>query len=368
MRVNRILALGGVAGLAIVAGVAAGSSGPDDEPRAPRASAPKTEAVRCDRVAAPSGSDRADGTRSHPYAGAARLVRSLRAGQTGCLRAGTYRIAPELAFRRAGTQSAPITLRSWPGERATLAGGTVVVRPGATHVVVSHLDIDGSERDDVTVWLMGDDATIADNDITNHTTGLSCIFIGAGQPRDPATQRAQIRRNRITDCGTDAHRDHDHGIYAAQSRDAVIADNLLTGSDGWGVQLYPQAVGTQVLRNTIARNGGGVIIAGNRSVASAGNVVQRNVISDPREQQLVQSYWDGPEGHGNVVQRNCFGRAPRGQSTGTGFSLDQNLVAAPAYRAPGRGDYRLGAGSGCSAVIGSPPDPGAPNSVARGPR
>ena len=324
--------------------------------------------MRCDRVAAPSGSDRADGTRSEPFASASRLVRSLRSGETGCLRAGTYRIAPELTFRRAGTAGAPITLRNWPGERATLEGGTVVVRPQAEHVVVSGLRIDGSDHPDVTIWVLGDDATIADNDITNRTTGLSCVFIGSGQWRDPATQRTQIRRNRITDCGTDAHDDHDHGIYAAQSKDAVIADNLLTGSDGWGVQLYPRAVGAHVLRNTIARNGGGVIFAGNHSVASSGNVVERNVLSDPRDAMLVQSYWEGPSGTGNVARRNCFGRAPKGQSTGSGFSMDQNLVAAPAYRAPDEGDYALGAQTGCSAVIGSPPNPGAPTSVTGGPR
>ena len=134
------------------------------------------------------------------------------------------------------------------------------------------------------------------------------------------------------------------------------------------MQLYPHAVRARVLRNTIARNGGGVIFAGNHSVASSGNVVERNVLSDPRDAMLVQSYWEGPSGTGNVARRNCFGRAPHGQSTGSGFSMDQNLVAAPAYRAAGDGDYELGAQSGCSAVIGSPPAPGAPASVTRGPR
>lgn len=368
IHVRRFLVVGGVAGIALVAGVAAGSSGPSDKPPAPRVAATAAEPVHCDRVAAPSGSDRAEGTRARPFASAARLVGSLHAGQTGCLRAGTYRIAPELKFRRAGTADAPITLRSWPGERATLEGGTVVVRPEATHVVVSGLRIDGSNHPDVTIWVLGDDATLADNDITNRTTGLSCVFIGSGNWRKPPTLRTQIRRNRITDCGSDAHDDHDHGIYAAQSQDAVVADNLLTGSDGWGVQLYPHALGARVLRNTIARNGGGVIFAGNHSVASSGNVVERNVLSDPRDAMLVQSYWEGPSGTGNVARRNCFGRAANGQSTGSGFSMDQNLIAAPAYRSAGDGNYELGAQTGCSAVIGSPPDPGAPASVTRGPR
>jgi hypothetical protein len=367
-----LIAACGLAAAALAAGVAAGSSehvddGPSQRP-APAAPRADAAAARCDRVASTSGSDRAPGTRRRPYATPATLVRSLRAGQTGCLRGGSYGIAPMLVFRRSGEPGRPIELRSWPGERATLTGGTVTVNRGADHVVVSGLTIDGTQRDDVTVWVIGDDATISDNDITNRTKGLSCIFIGNSRWQNPPTLRTQIRRNRITDCGTDAHNDHDHGIYAAQARDAVIADNLLTGSDGWGVQLYPEAVGVRVLRNTIVGNGGGVIFAGNHSVASANNVVERNVISDARDEQLVQSYWDGPRGAGNVARRNCFGPAPHGRTSGPGFGLAQNVVAAPGYVAPARGDYRLGANSGCDAVIGSPPAPGAPASVTRGRR
>ena len=55
----------------------------------------------CDRVAAPSGSDAAAGTESAPYATAQKLADSLSAGQTGCLRAGTYRQASGRAVRAA---------------------------------------------------------------------------------------------------------------------------------------------------------------------------------------------------------------------------------------------------------------------------
>ena len=83
-----------------------------------------------------------------------RAARPLAAtpGETGCLRAGTYRIAPELTFRRAGTAEAPITLRSWPGERATLAGGTVVVRPEADargRLWAEHRRLEPPRRDDL---------------------------------------------------------------------------------------------------------------------------------------------------------------------------------------------------------------------------
>ena len=364
-RVLLVLALVAAAGSIAVVAVADGTSTEQPTPRAPRA---QSAAVRCDRVAAPSGSDGAAGTEGRPFATAARLVRSLRAGDTGCLRAGTYRIAPMLEFHRAGTAEAPITLRSYPGERATLAGGTVTILQGADHVQIAGLTIDGSGRNDVTVWILGADAVLRDSTVTNRTRGLSCVFLGAGSARQPPALRSQIRRNRIEACGNDAHGDKDHGVYAAQARDAVIADNLLRGSDGWGVQLYPSAQHVRVIRNTIVGNGGGVIFGGNSRQASSNNVVERNVITDARETQLVQSYWEGPVGRGNVARRNCFGHAPHGATSGDAFRLEENVTASPLYIAPSRGDFRLGEGTGCSAVIGSPPAPGAPASVARGTR
>src|ERR687898_401251 len=81
--------------------------------------------ARCSRYAAPSGSDRGPGTRKRPFASPQRLVESLRPGQTGCLRGGVYDETDDgyiLRFERAGRPSAPITVRSHPGERARLVG------------------------------------------------------------------------------------------------------------------------------------------------------------------------------------------------------------------------------------------------------
>src|SRR5918997_3911694 len=50
----------------------------------------RAQSVECDRYAAQTGSDSNSGTYSAPYKTAEKLVRSLSAGQTGCLRGGTY--------------------------------------------------------------------------------------------------------------------------------------------------------------------------------------------------------------------------------------------------------------------------------------
>ena len=78
---------------------------------------PASAAGDCTKVAAPTGSDDAAGTPDAPFRTAQALAYSLRAGDVGCLRAGTYHENVELTER--GTASAPIVLQSYPGERAT---------------------------------------------------------------------------------------------------------------------------------------------------------------------------------------------------------------------------------------------------------
>src|SRR5687768_14918641 len=98
---------------------------------------PVAQAADCTRFAAPTGSDSALGTLASPLRSAQKLVDSLAAGQTGCLRAGTY---AGVSFTRSGSVSAPITLRSHPGERARLYG-SVTVR--SNWVTLSELDVEG---------------------------------------------------------------------------------------------------------------------------------------------------------------------------------------------------------------------------------
>ena len=80
--------------------------------------APVLAANPCDHVASP-GTDTAQ-----------QLLDSLRPGETGCLRGGTYRSSRGyvLNARRGGAPGAPITLRSFPGERARLVG-IIDIRP-----------------------------------------------------------------------------------------------------------------------------------------------------------------------------------------------------------------------------------------------
>src|SRR5690349_24887022 len=70
----------------------------------------------CNKVAAPNGSDNAAGNEDAPFRTAQVLADSLTPGQTGCLRGGTY--SEDLTIRQGGNAGAPVTIRSFPGERA----------------------------------------------------------------------------------------------------------------------------------------------------------------------------------------------------------------------------------------------------------
>src|SRR6266568_4222192 len=74
----------------------------------------------CTLYASPSGSDSARGTIEAPFATIQHLANSLAAGQTGCARGGTY--TQDVTVGHGGSAGGPLTITSYPGERATLVG------------------------------------------------------------------------------------------------------------------------------------------------------------------------------------------------------------------------------------------------------
>lgn len=309
----------------------------------------------CDRFAAPGGSDADPGTEARPYRSAKRLSESLRVGETGCLRAGTYpadRGDFVAEFERAGRPGAPITLRSAPGERARLVG-IVYVESGADHVHIAGLDIVGTGVQN-TIKVYADDTVIEDNDITNRMRGDSCMILGSSS--GGRARRTVVRRNTFHDCGAMAHDNHDHSIYAADVESARIVDNTFFNSAAYTIQLYPNADRSTVARNVIDGGPdtvrGGIVIGGDSRSTSDYNVVERNVITHAATYS-VTGFWERRVGAGNVARKNCSWSAGDDAILAEGFRARRNVTADPLFRDPARGDYRLGVGSGCSGVIGA---------------
>lgn len=305
----------------------------------------------CDRLASP-------GSRA-----VQRLVDSLRPGQVGCLRQGTYR--GPVTIRRSGEPGRPITLQPRPGARARLVGALTVTRRAA-HVVIRRLYLDGSRRPGVPSPIVnGRKIRFLENDVTNAHTAI-CFALG--NPRFGVARDVTIQRNRIHECGQLPATNLEQGIYVAVARGTRIVGNWIYENADQGVQLYPDARGTYVAGNVIDGNGEGIIFGGLRRVAASDNLVQGNVISNSRIRNNVEWHFEGTVGTGNVVRRNCIGGgAGDGDGDGgvmqpvIGFRLVDNVLAQPEFRSPG--DYRLRPGSACARVLA-----GATSRVAGPPR
>jgi copper-binding protein NosD len=158
----------------------------------------------------------------------------------------------------------------------------------------------------------------------------------------------------IHQCGNTADGNQDHAIYADNSVNAVIDNNVIWGAAAYAVHLYQNSQGSQITHNVIVGNGYGVIFAGSDLHHSSGNVVSDNIIANSTAGYDVSSYWGGTVGSGNVLKGNCLAGGRRGQITTvkTGFAASGNVTATPGFVNAAAHNYRLGSGSPCLSVVG----------------
>jgi len=323
--------------VAVVAIVGTDGTGSRDRSGAAEAALPRGA---CDKVASPRGSNTNRGTAAKPYATVGKLANSLRAGETGCLRAGDYR--GRVTIRKGGARGAPTTIRSAPGERATVLG-RLHVDNRANHVVIRHLFLDGRNRAKLpSPTVNGNNAVFRDNDVTTRDTTI-CFLLGSEEYG--RARRTVIERNRIHNCGELPPTNHHHGIYVEASYGARITDNWIYDNADRGVQLFPDAQRTYVARNVIDGNGEGVVF----SRKSANNVVENNAISNPVVRYNIEDY--ELSGSGNVARRNCVWSARHpdkaGIQPGIEVQMVENVVSEPAYLSREDKDFRLRPDSPC---------------------
>jgi len=344
------IAVAALAALAVVAGLVAfwPSSSARDRP------ADQGQGM-CDRFAATDGDDDGAGTLERPFGTPERLLRSLRPGEMGCLRGGTYRPAAESLFHfDRGGGKIPITLASYPGERARLLGNVQVSRL-ARGLVLARLEIEGTGGAN-SLKIYAEDVVVEDSDLTNHGRGESCMILGSSSGEGQA-RRVIVRRNRFHDCGSSANENKDHGIYAQNVVDSRIIGNVFWNSAAYAIQLYPNAEGTLVAHNVIDGDvlsiRGGILFGGDSSHVSTNNVVEHNVIAYTATAGFTSS-WASSVGKGNVARLNCLWALGGGEAdlTDGGFTVHSNIHADPRFVDRNRRDYRLGAGSGCRDVVG----------------
>ena len=297
--------------------------------------------VNCDRVASPLGSNSDSGTASNPYLTVEKLLSSLKSGQTGCLRAGVYQ--RDVEVKRGGSFSSPITVTSYPGERATVLG-RLYVNDHASNVVLSQLNLDGYNRARLpSPTVNGDNVVFRDNDITNRNTSI-CFLLGS---REYGRARGTlIERNRIHNCGQLPQTNHHHGIYVEAADNVRITENWIYDNADRGVQLFPDAQNTYVARNVIDGNGQGLVV----SRTSSRSIVENNIISNSIARYNLEDFdLVGPY---NVARRNCLWSTrhpgnPGGIQPALAYPAIESIIVDPGFVNRAAKDFRVLPGSPC---------------------
>ncbi len=313
------------------------------------------QAATCDFVASPSGSDAAAGSEAAPLQTASELVSRLAPGQAGCLRAGSYVLTSSLRLTEPGT-----TLRSYPGERATVSG-RVRIEATAVGATLEGLMLDGRNPEGLSPLIHASGAVVRDNEITNFHTHI-CIAVDR-YPGAETPTGVVIENNRIHDCGRLPATNYDHGVYVSRAIGTVIRGNWIYDNADRGVQLYSQAQESVVTGNVIDGNGQGVLFGGEQTNPSSNNVVENNVISNSVLRDNVESTWGGQPGTGNVVRNNCIGGGGYDEGDGgilaaaqPGFVSVANSIGTPKFVDRANGNLTLVPGSPCGGVakVGEP--------------
>ncbi len=306
----------------------------------------------CTLYAAQGGSDNAPGTLAQPFASVQRLANALTAGQTGCVRGGAY--TQDVTITHTGSASAPITITSYPGERATLTG-RLWVHQGADYVTVSNMNLNGRNANELpSPNINAAHTTFTGNDVTNENTAI-CFDIGSDTTYGRATNTT-IQGNRIHQCGKLPAANHDHGIYVESSTGATIVENVIYGNADRGIQLYPDAQQTTIEHNIIDSNGEGIIFSGDFGLASSNNTIANNLITNATLRYNIESWYPegNPIGQNNTVQHNCLWGGTKGtiQTLQTGFTATNNTTTTnPEYANPTTGDYRINSTSPCATLL-----------------
>ena len=332
---------------------------------APQASA----ATNCDRVASPSGSDSNSGLVTSPFRTVQKLDNTLRSGETGCLRGGSYgNSRTETRF-----STPDVTIRSYPGERAVVRGWPYVDGRGTT---LSHLNFDlnnvghttshcahsgGRTPSAYSLQIEASDVTIEYDNVYQNDVPLTQRSVGIGVSWNVPASGVVIRYNRIHDVGWCPV--EDHAVYLDHVSGAQVYDNWMYDlPGGTGVELWSTTTNARIYSNVIDQAASGITLgccAASGEAPSNGNLIEHNLVTNtvgvryanldplpatgPDRGETIWTYWSGRPGGGNVYRDNLAycssGVSHCGTSPGTtaGLAYVGNVVANPRFADP---DYK----------------------------
>jgi chitodextrinase len=266
------------------------------------------------------------------------FVNGLSPGAVGCVHGGSYGCGPFTDncwthLTASGTAAAPITIKSYPGETATIGGYTGV---DSSYLVLTQLRFDISATNGTggtcdhgsgqLVLQNGHDVILDHDEIFGSVLARTNTGILIGD------SNTVVRYSKIHDVGS--CQSYDHGIYLANGTGTQIHHNWFWNTvNGWAVQIYPSASNAHIYDNVIDHAGSGFVLCSTGS----NNLIDHNIVTNSvgggemGSGSLISGC--GPQGTstGNIVSNNDQWNNPGGLGTVSGITYSGNISADPGF-------------------------------------
>ncbi len=203
-----------------------------------------------------------------------------------CLRPGTQEIG-QLDGLKAWTTLTPRGETNGTKQAAVLNGNVALQSPGITiedvRIVGCYRQAACASSRDKTVDVRAPNSTLRHLDVTqrggrNHDV-MQCVLVHG----DRQLTGVSIEFSKIHSCGSESSRNLQHGLYCSTAIAPRIVGNWFYDNEGFGVQLYPDCDGAQMIGNVIAENGGACDVSGEGSRATTGATYRNGFCGFARE-------------------------------------------------------------------------------------
>ncbi len=300
----------------------------------------------------PTGSDRNDGSRRHPWGSLAAAEGRIEPGAVVHVAPGTYTSSSEIKLTSSGIPGARITYVSdapWGAKLiGNASGNSTVVWIQGSYVDFRGFDMTGAGT--MGIYVTGSNDRIIGNHVHNiPATGCKAgAGILNGNYKDG--HDVDIVNNVVHDIG-DYGRPCAlvHGIYSA-NQGGHILNNVVFRNQGWGIHTWHAASNVVIANNTVFNNAYGGIIVGagdgnwtNDNSLVANNIVYRNGLVPGAKGNGIEEY--GRTGkHNQYLNNLVFNNGPSDWRLQNGNAQRGGISAEPQfinYTGDEKGDYRL---------------------------